>query len=109
VQQRATVLKFYPADHIRVKATEQVEATQSNVRGKIKYGRNKTVVISEGRQILVIIKFSRATSRVKWLNGEKTNVSRTISVTPSRPVLQYPEDEDGDGSRNVGFFRHLTT
>jgi hypothetical protein len=26
---------------------------------------------------LCIIKSSRATSRVKWLNGEKTNVSRT--------------------------------
>jgi hypothetical protein len=29
---------------------------------------------------LCIIKSSRATSRVKWLNGEKPNVSRTISV-----------------------------
>jgi hypothetical protein len=27
-----------------------------------------------------IIKFSRATSRVRWLKGKKTNVSRTISV-----------------------------
>jgi len=26
------------------------------------------------------MKFSQAISRVKWLNGEKTNVSKTISV-----------------------------
>jgi hypothetical protein len=29
---------------------------------------------------LCIIKSSRVTSRVMWLNGEETNVSRTISV-----------------------------
>jgi hypothetical protein len=29
---------------------------------------------------LSVIKFSRATSRVRWLKGEKNNVSRTISV-----------------------------
>jgi hypothetical protein len=51
-----------------------------------------------------IMKSSRATSRVRWLNGEKTNVSRTISEGPSTEVLKYPEDEDGDGPRNVGFF-----
>jgi hypothetical protein len=45
-----------------------------------------------------IIKPSRATSSVKWLNGEKTNVSRT------EIVLQYPEDENRDGPRNVDFF-----
>jgi hypothetical protein len=27
-----------------------------------------------------LIKFSRVSSRVKWLNGEKTNASMTISV-----------------------------
>jgi hypothetical protein len=27
-----------------------------------------------------MMKFSRAVSRVKWLSGEKTNVSKTISV-----------------------------
>jgi hypothetical protein len=39
-------------------------------------------------QRLCIIKYSRATSRVKWLNGEKTNVSRTISVLVLR-ALKY--------------------
>jgi hypothetical protein len=43
-------------------------------------------------------KLSRATSLVKWLKGKKPNVSRTISDSI------YPEDEDGDGSRIVGFF-----
>jgi hypothetical protein len=49
------------------------------------------------------MKFSRTISRVKWLSGEKTNVSKTISVLI---ILsdQYPEDEDRDGLRNVGFF-----
>jgi hypothetical protein len=27
-----------------------------------------------------MMKFSRAINRVKWLNGEKSNVSKTISV-----------------------------
>jgi hypothetical protein len=45
-------------------------------------------------------KYSRATSRVNWLIGEKNNVSRTISVQ----IPQYPEDGDRDGRRNVGFF-----
>jgi hypothetical protein len=44
-----------------------------------------------------IIKSSRATICVKWLNGERTIVSRKISVL----VLGYPEDEDRDGPRNV--------
>jgi hypothetical protein len=39
---------------------------------------------------LSIIKFSRATSRVKWLNDEKTNVSRTISILVLR-VLKWLE------------------
>jgi hypothetical protein len=40
-----------------------------------------------------LIKFSRASSGVKWLKVDKTDVSKTISV---------PADEDGDGPRNVG-------
>jgi hypothetical protein len=41
---------------------------------------------------LCIIKSSWATSRVKWLNGEKTNVSRTISVLVLRVLkwLEFP-------------------
>jgi hypothetical protein len=48
-----------------------------------------------------IIKFSRACQMVK---RRKTNVSRAISVLVFRVlrVLQYPDDEDGDGSRNLG-------
>jgi hypothetical protein len=46
-----------------------------------------------------MMKFSRAISGVKWLSGEKTNVSKTISVI----VLKVSEDEDRDGLRNVGF------
>jgi hypothetical protein len=43
---------------------------------------------------------------------DKTDVSRTISVLVlrvtevtlrTRTEMVYPEDEDGDGSRNVGF------
>jgi hypothetical protein len=45
------------------------------------------------------IQLSRATSRVKWLNGEKNNVLRTISVLVLR-LLQYPEDEKT-------FIRHI--
>jgi hypothetical protein len=30
--------------------------------------------------LLFMTKFSRAISRVKWLSGEKTNVSKTTSV-----------------------------
>jgi hypothetical protein len=47
-----------------------------------------------------MMKFSRAISRVKWLSGEKTSVSKTISVL----VFSHPEDEDRDGLRNVDFF-----
>jgi hypothetical protein len=47
------------------------------------------------------VMFSRAISRVKWLSREQTNVSKTIFVL----VLdQYPENEDRNGLRNVGFF-----
>jgi hypothetical protein len=44
----------------------------------------------------VLMKFSRAISQVKWLSGEQTNVSKTISVL----VLRV--DKDRDGLRNVG-------
>jgi hypothetical protein len=40
---------------------------------------------------LFIIKSSRATSRVKWLNDENTEVSRTITVLDLRVLLKYPE------------------
>jgi hypothetical protein len=33
------------------------------------------------------MKFSRAISRVKWLSGEKTNVSKTISVLVLRVLV----------------------
>jgi hypothetical protein len=39
-----------------------------------------------------MMKFSRAISQVKWLSGEKTNVSKTICVLVLRVL--YPEDED---------------
>jgi hypothetical protein len=75
---------------------------------------------------LRLIEFSRASSRVKWLKVDKTDVSRTISVLVLRetevdcnPVhviykparldwitahFIFPEDEDGDGPRNVVIF-----
>jgi hypothetical protein len=36
----------------------------------------------------LIIKYSRATSRVNWLSDEKTNVSRTTSVLVFRVLIQ---------------------
>jgi len=42
-----------------------------------------------------MMKLSWAISRVKWLSGEKPNISKTISVLVLR-VLD-PEDEDRDG------------
>jgi hypothetical protein len=50
-----------------------------------------------------MMKFSQAISWVKWLSGEKTNISKTISVLILR-VLDTPEDEDRDGLQNIGFF-----
>jgi hypothetical protein len=48
------------------------------------------------------MKFSRAISRIKWLSGEKPNVSKTISVLVLRVLTDwYPEDEVRDGLRNV--------
>jgi hypothetical protein len=46
-------------------------------------GKNQNCIFYER-----LIKSSWATSCVKWLNGEKTNVSRTISVLVLR-VLKY--------------------
>jgi hypothetical protein len=51
------------------------------------------------------MKFSWATSQDKWLNSEKTNVSKTICPHPQDadmdPYHQYPnqcpEDKDRDG------------
>jgi hypothetical protein len=34
------------------------------------------------------MKFSRAISRVKWLNSEKANISKTISVLILRVLTQ---------------------
>jgi hypothetical protein len=34
-----------------------------------------------------LMKFSRAISRVKWLSGEQTNVSKTISVLVLRVLV----------------------
>jgi hypothetical protein len=36
-----------------------------------------------------MMKFSRALSRVKGLNGEKTDVSKTISVLRTRPEMVF--------------------
>jgi hypothetical protein len=36
-----------------------------------------------------MMKFSRAISRVKWLSGEKTNVSKTISVLVLRVLVWF--------------------
>jgi hypothetical protein len=58
-----------------------------------------------GRQKVFIIKFSQTISQVKWLNGEKTNISKTISVL----VLKHPEDGDRCGLWYIGFFHQSTT
>jgi hypothetical protein len=47
-----------------------------------------------------MMKFSRAISQVKWLSGEQTNISKTISVLVLGVLVC--EDEDRDGLRNVG-------
>jgi hypothetical protein len=39
------------------------------------------------KRTLEVLKYSRATSRVNWLRGEKTNISRSLQVAD-----QYPED-----------------
>jgi hypothetical protein len=43
-------------------------------------------------ELVPIIKFSLATSRVKWLKGEKANVSRTISVLVVRELVLSGEE-----------------
>jgi hypothetical protein len=62
------------------------------------------VIEWKDENMLSLMKFSQAVSWVKWLNGEKTNVSKTISV-----LVWHPEDKYRDGLRNVGFFHHSTT
>jgi hypothetical protein len=42
------------------------------------------ILCSELNSIKSIVKYSRATSRVKWLSDEKTNVSSIISVLVTR-------------------------
>lgn len=49
------------------------------------------------------IKFARATSRVRWFNGEKNNVPKTISVIAIRELSQFPDDKGRNGSRKVVF------
>jgi len=39
-----------------------------------------------GKSIIMSVKFFRVISWVEWLNGEQTNVSRTISVLLLRVV-----------------------
>jgi hypothetical protein len=50
------------------------------------------------------IKYSVATSRVKWLKGEKTKVSRTISVLVLRVLMCLCQG----CSLERRFFHHLT-
>jgi hypothetical protein len=45
-----------------------------------------------------MMKFSQAISQVKWLSGEKTNISKTISVLILRVLVV------SDDLQNVGFF-----
>jgi hypothetical protein len=47
-----------------------------------KYRRNE-----KWKQNFSLMKFSRAISRVKWLSGEQTNVSKTISVLNLRVLV----------------------
>jgi hypothetical protein len=53
-----------------------------------------------------IIKYSWATSRVKWLSDEKTNISRTISVLVFR-VLMYLENQSAPGIGLPEFHTHV--
>jgi len=50
-------------------------------------------------RLLNLVKFSRAGSCVVWLNGECTNVSGTVFFLIRD---QFPDDEDRDGSQNIG-------
>jgi hypothetical protein len=59
------------------------------------------------KRTLEVLKYSRATSRVNWLRGEKNNISRSLQVTD-----QYPEDSSKrwvlistlKTPRNVGYW-----
>jgi hypothetical protein len=48
-----------------------------------------------------MMKFSRAISRVKWLSGEKTNVSKTISVLVLRVLVCLRSGKGGGGCWSV--------
>jgi len=54
-----------------------------------------------------MMKFSWAISRVKWLSGEKTNVSKTISVLVLR-VLVLPWGRGQRWSSKRWFSHHST-
>jgi hypothetical protein len=46
-----------------------------------------------------VIKLSLAACHARWLKADETNILRTISVIVPRELgLQFPEDEDRDGS-----------
>jgi hypothetical protein len=51
-----------------------------------------------------MMKFSRAISRVKWFSGDKTNVSKTISVLVFR-VLAWHDDQLYNTHRKEGNIR----
>jgi hypothetical protein len=57
---------------------------------------------------LSTITFSRATSHVRWLKGEKNQCFESLRVLIwlefQLQPHQYADAEDGDGSRNVDFF-----
>jgi len=44
-----------------------------------------------------VMKFARAISRVKWLNGEKSNVSKTVSAFVPRVLIWMWLDEVRSG------------
>jgi hypothetical protein len=70
---------------------------------KSECGTRSLKVKNPWSKVSMCLKSSRATGRVKWLNGETTK-TMGWELQP----LQYPEDEDREGPRNVVFFRHLT-
>jgi hypothetical protein len=49
-----------------------------------------------------MMKFSWAISQVKWLSGEQTDISKTISILILRVLVWPEEEEDRDCLRNVG-------
>lgn len=54
-----------------------------------------------------MMNFSRATSRIRWFNGENTKVS--LALVLAHRVQKYPEDEDEDASKNVRVFALSST